>query len=62
MMVRLQLEQGFLDVSIFVPLLVGSSIGGYLGSRYARYRGNRFIKVIFIAAGGLLGLKLVLGL
>jgi uncharacterized protein len=60
--VALYVWQGFLDVGIFVPLLVGSLIGGYVGSRYAKYKGNRYIRVIFVSLGGLLGLKLVLGL
>jgi uncharacterized protein len=60
--VALYASQGFLDLGIFVPLLVGSFIGGYLGSRYAKYKGNKYIKVVFVSLGGLLGLKLILGL
>lgn len=58
----LLIAKGYYDTSVMVPAVIGSIIGGYTGSRYARYKGSRFLKLVFVIIGGLLGLKLVLGL
>lgn len=53
--------KGYLVLSFAVPAVIGSVLGGYLGSLLARYRGNAFIKTIFVVLGGILGLKILLG-
>lgn len=58
----LLISKGYFSLSIMIPALVGSIIGRYFGSKFARYKGNRFIKIMFIIIGGILGLKLVFGL
>lgn len=55
------LSKGYFDLSITLPILAGSLIGGYIGSRYAKYRGNRFIKIMFACVGTLLAVKLLAG-
>lgn len=54
--------QGYGDVALMLPATIGSSLGGYLGSRVASERGSRFVRTVFVVAGSLLGLKLLLGL
>lgn len=54
--------KGYFDLSLMVPAVLGSLIGGYLGSKYARLKGNKFIKIAFTIVGVLLGLKLVLNI
>jgi uncharacterized protein len=54
--------KGYFDLGIMAPAVMGALAGAYIGSKYARFKGNRFIKILFIAFGGILGLKLVLGL
>ena len=56
------IAKGYYDLSIMVPAVTGSVLGGYFGSKFARYKGNRFIKIMYVVFGGVLGLKLVLGL
>lgn len=53
--------RGYFDIALAVPAVLGSVIGGYLGSKLAVYKGNKFIKVVFVIIGGLLGLKLLIG-
>lgn len=53
---------GYYDVGLMVPATLGSCAGGYLGSRMASERGSRLVRTLFVAAGSLLGLKLLLGL
>lgn len=55
-------QKGFFEWNLVVPAVLGSLIGGYGGSKFARYKGNAFIKLTFVVVGGILGLKLVLGL
>ncbi len=54
--------KGYFDLSLMIPAVLGSLVGGYLGSRYARLKGNKFIKTAFTIVGIILGLKLLLGL
>lgn len=56
------ISKGYLNISLIIPSVIGSVIGGYFGSKYARYKGNYFIKIVFIIFGGLLGIKLLLGI
>lgn len=57
----LLIAKGNFDLKIMVPIVIGSLIGGQIGSRYAKYKGNRFIKLMFVTIGSILGLKLLLG-
>jgi uncharacterized membrane protein YfcA len=52
---------GYFDLGLFVPLVLGATAGGYLGSRIGSAWGPRFIRVVFVIAGLILGLKLLLG-
>jgi len=56
------MQKGYFDLAIMAPAVVGSVAGAYIGSKYARDKGNRFIKLLFVGVGGVLGLKLLLGL
>lgn len=57
----LLISKGYFDLGIMVPIVCGSLIGGYIGSKYAKYKGNKFIKVVFMIVGTILGVKLILG-
>ncbi len=52
--------KGYFDLGYMLPAILGSSVGGYIGSKYGRYKGNAFIRMVFVIAGGVLGLKLLL--
>ena len=54
--------RGYFDINLIIPSVIGSVTGGYLGSKYARYKGNYFIKIVFVIFGGVLGVKLLLGI
>jgi len=60
--VVLFVSKGYFSWPIMIPTVVGSIIGGYIGSRYAKYKGNKFIKMMFAVIGGILGIKLLFGL
>ncbi|MBI5414075.1 sulfite exporter TauE/SafE family protein [Candidatus Peregrinibacteria bacterium] len=53
--------KGFYSFPIMVPATVGSILGGFVGSKYAIYKGNKFIKNVFVIIGGILGIKLLIG-
>jgi len=55
------ISRGHFNWAYAIPAIAGSLIGGYIGSKYGRHKGNAFIKIVFIVVGGALGLKLVLG-
>ena len=55
-------QEGFFDLEIMLAAILGSIIGSYAGSKYAKFKGNKFIKVVFIVIGAVLGVKLMLGL
>jgi uncharacterized membrane protein YfcA len=55
-------QHGYFDWNLVIPAVLGSSVGGYAGSWFAKYKGNKFIRLVFLITGGVLGLKLVLGL
>lgn len=57
----LLIQKGFFDASIALPVVIGSLIGGYVGSRYARYKGNKLIKTMFVIIGTILAVKLLAG-
>jgi len=49
------LSQGFADLALAVPVLVGASCGGYLGSHIGSTRGAGFLRPVFVAAALLVG-------
>ena len=55
------IQKGFFSWSLVVPATLGSFVGGYCGSKLARFKGNKFIKVVFAIVGGFLGIKLIIG-
>ena len=57
----LLIAKGYFSWSIIIPIVTGSLIGGYIGSRYAKYKGNKFIKIVFVVFGSILGIKLLFG-
>jgi uncharacterized protein len=54
-------SRGYYNIPLFVSAVIGSSLGGYLGSRVGVTMGSGFVKKVFIVLGTLLGLKLILG-
>lgn len=58
----LYIQKGYFDFWIMLAAILGSVIGSYIGSRYAKYKGNKFIKILFITIGIILGIKLMLNL
>ncbi|MCX6753238.1 MAG: sulfite exporter TauE/SafE family protein [Candidatus Nomurabacteria bacterium] len=58
----LLIQKGYYDVNIMAVAAIGSILGGFLGSKYAKNKGNKFIKTLFVIIGGILGIKLLLGL
>ena len=57
----LLIQKGYFSLALIIPAILGSVPGAYIGSKYARYKGNSFIKAVFVVIGGFLGLKLILG-
>ena len=55
------IRRGYFSLPLLAPAVLGSVPGAYLGSKYAKYKGNRFIRYVFVLVGGFLGLKLILG-
>ncbi len=53
--------KGVFDLWLTIPAILGGIVGGHLGSAFAVYKGNTFVKNVFVVIGGLLGLKLVIG-
>lgn len=58
----LLIQKGYYDWGIMVASILGSVLGAYLGSKLGKYKGNAFIKAVFVVVGGVLGVKLLLGL
>ncbi len=54
--------KGYFNLSLMLPAVLGALVGGFVGSKYARLKGNRFIKMAFTVVGIILGLKLLLNL
>jgi uncharacterized membrane protein YfcA len=54
--------RGYWDLNVFVPIVVGSLLGGFFGSKLAVYKGNGFIKIMFVIIGLFLGIKLLFNL
>jgi len=60
--VAIFIQKGIFDIGLAIPSILGSFVGGYIGSKYASSKGNKFIKICFVTIGSVLGLKLLLGL
>ncbi|KKQ60591.1 MAG: hypothetical protein US81_C0016G0020 [Parcubacteria group bacterium GW2011_GWE2_38_18] len=58
----LLIYKGNFSWAIMTPIVLGSLIGGQIGSRYAKYKGNKFIKLMFVIIGSILGIKLLVGI
>jgi uncharacterized membrane protein YfcA len=56
------ISKGYFSWTLVVAAILGSVPGAYIGSKYARYKGNRFIRIVFVVIGGILGVKLTLGI
>lgn len=56
------IQKGYFNFYLTIPAIIGSVAGGYIGSKYAKYKGNKFIKLIFMTIGGILGVKLIIGI
>lgn len=52
---------GYINIYYVIPSVLGAVAGGYIGSKYARHKGNKFIKILFLIIGSLLGMKLIIG-
>ena len=59
--VALYTSAGFADGRLMAPSTAGSILGAYLGSRLGRRKGYGLVRALFLALGGVLGMKLVLG-
>jgi len=55
----LLLHSGFGEIPLVVASVIGTVVGGYVGSRYARNMGNRFIRRMVITIGILFALRLL---
>ncbi len=49
-------------LSLIIPSAVGAVCGAYIGSHIGAKKGTRFVKIMFVTIGSVLGLKLLLGL
>jgi uncharacterized membrane protein YfcA len=58
----LLIQKGYVDLRVMPIAAAGAVLGAYIGSRYAKNKGNTFIKIVFVVVGGILGAKLLLGL
>ncbi len=56
------IQRGYYDIPMMIFAATGSVAGAYLGSRHVQKKGNKFIKLLFVIIGGLLGLKMIFGL
>jgi uncharacterized protein len=58
----LLIYKGYFDIPLMTAAAIGSIIGGYYGSKLGNYKGNAFIKGMFIIIGLILGFKLLLNI
>lgn len=56
----LYIREGYFDLGIMLSSTLGAVLGAYFGSKYAKYKGNKFIKTFFVIVGAILGIKLIL--
>jgi uncharacterized membrane protein YfcA len=55
----LYLKRGFGDMALILPSTIGGVIGAYVGSLIGRRKGSKFIRLVFMIIGAMLGLKLL---
>lgn len=55
------IQKGYFSWTLVVPAVFGSFVGAYVGSKFAKFKGNKFVKLLFVFVGILLGLKLIIG-
>lgn len=55
------IASGFSDIRLMLPSTIGSMLGAYFGSRIGRRKGYGLVRALFLAIGGVLGVKLALG-
>lgn len=56
----LLINKWFFDIKIMLASVIWSIIWSYFGSKYAKYKGNKFIKNLFIIIWTILSIKLLL--
>ena len=54
-------QNGYYNLQITFPAVIGAILGGFIGSKFGKLKGNKIIKQIFILLGLFLGLKLIIG-
>jgi len=59
--VSVYIAAGLGDIRLMLPSTAGSMLGAYFGSRIGRRKGYRLVRTLFLALGGVLGVKLALG-
>jgi len=52
---------GMVIYEIALPLMVTGALGGWAGARFAMKRGDKWIRVFFIAVVSILAVKMLLG-
>jgi len=57
----LLIREGYYDWPVMAAAIAGSVLGAVLGSKLAKFKGNSFIRLVFLVVGAVLGLKLLLG-
>ena len=57
----LLIYKGYVNLAFMIPAVLGGVLGAWWGSKLGRYKGNQFIKTMFVVIGGVLGLKLIFG-
>ncbi len=58
----LYIREGYFNIKLAIPVVLGGVLGGWCGSKLGRFKGNKFIKIMFVGIGSILGLKLILGI
>jgi len=59
--VSIYIASGLGDSRLMLPSTAGSMLGAYFGSRLGRRKGYGLVRALFLAVGGVLGVKLALG-
>lgn len=54
-------RNGYYNLQLTIPAVIGAVMGGFLGSKFGKYKGNKIIKLIFVILGSFLGIKLIIG-
>ncbi len=52
-------QWGHVDPILLIPAVTGAILGSFIGSRFARAKGNAFIKNIFVGIGIILAFKMI---